>query len=142
MTEVRKTAFVLRAGASDYSSVMVSLGTVMQLTKQRDPTSAEYITEMHKQFRIEKVKAEGEKKSKKKSEDDKNGHETALGEVGAFAAKCYGCGKIGHKKADCPSKKGGGTRARRVAQTTCKETAIIAVSRVIKRLNVGRNTLN
>ena len=41
LTEVRKTAVVLRAGAADYSSVMASLGTVMQLTSQQDPTLAE-----------------------------------------------------------------------------------------------------
>ena len=113
LTETRKTAVVLRAGASENSSVMATLGTVMQLTNQRDPTSAEYITEMHKQFRIEKVKAEGEKKTKKKSDEDENGLKTALGEVGAFTAKCYGCGKTGHKKADCPSKKGGGKQGKK-----------------------------
>ena len=93
---------MLRAGAADYASIMASLGTVMQLTKQRAHTSAEYITEMHK------VRADSEKNPKKKSDDDNNGHETALGNVGAYAKKCYGCGKIGHKKADCTSKKSSG----------------------------------
>ena len=113
LTDVRKTAVMLRAGVADYASIMVSLGTVMQVTKTRAPTAAEYITEMHKQFRIEKEKADSEKKPKKKPDDEDNSHKTAPGEVGAFFKKCYGCGKTGHKKSDCTNKEGGGYKGKK-----------------------------
>ena len=39
--------------------------------------------------------------SNDKKEDDDKGIETALSVPGAFAGKCFNCGKDGHKRHEC-----------------------------------------
>ena len=62
MTDKRKSAVVLRAGAKDYTVIMTMTSNMTVTVKSREPTVAEYITEMHKQWRIEQGTGGHEKK--------------------------------------------------------------------------------
>ena len=65
-----------------------------------------------------------------------------LGEIVLLPRNVKDVERPGTKKPTVPVRRAADIRARKGSQSTIKETAIIAVSRVIKRPNIGRNTPN
>ena len=105
MTEIRKVAVILRAGAKDYAVIMSMTSTMTQAAHTRTATAAENITEMHKQYCIGRNTIGSEERSKKIADNNDIVHETSLAEMGNSRQQCYGCGKVGHKRNNCPDKK-------------------------------------
>ena len=92
MEEVDFMVHILNNLPKDYEVSQTKLED--RLTDDIDPLSVEEIrTELNLKFQRMNLK--------KSVEDDEDEEETALF-AGNFKGTCNGCGKMGHKKRDCP----------------------------------------
>ena len=104
MTDSKKAAVILRAGAKDYSVIMTMTSSIALATMKQKATAKESIDEIHNQFHIGQNKTATEKKHQKLTDEDDSGHKISLAEVGHFKHRCYGYGKVENKRNDCPNK--------------------------------------
>ena len=81
MTGIKKAAAILQADAKDYSAIMAMTSSMEISAHSRKATAAEYITEMHRQYRNTNG---SRKKHQKITNGDDYGHKTSLAEVGKF----------------------------------------------------------
>ena len=101
MTEVRKAAVVLEAGTEDYSVIMTMTSSMTTSVHSREATEAEFIAEMHKQYRI------GQNTIGSKKKHQKIATRPLLLRCVIFKQLCYGYGQVGHNRNHCPNKKQG-----------------------------------